>query len=173
MDENDSEKYWLLRVEPTEIVAVILPICVFSWTRTSAFTKLFSQAEIAMTATIRTLLRGSRSSTAIGIHAASSHFGKFRGLEYRKFGFSSRPRLRPRPLHRKGSSSLLTPQTPWNKPFISAKARSVRIARMLESFRQQAALHFGRILAKISRNSFSGDEESMKHSEWLEDFLAG
>lgn len=38
---------------------------------------------------------------------------------------------------------------------------------MLESFRQQRALRFSRVLAKISRNSFSGDEESMKHPEWF------
>ena len=42
---------------------------------------------------------------------------------------------------------------------------------MLESFRQQRAPCFSRILAKTSRNSFSGDEESMKHSEWFDDFL--
>jgi hypothetical protein len=122
--------------------------------------------------TIRTLLWGRRSSAAIALHTISSHFGKkLRGLECRNLN-SSRPRLRPYPLHGEGSSSLLAPQRPLEHVFHSArKHKFVRIARMLESFRQQRAPCFSRILAKTSRNSFSGDEESMKHSEWFDDFL--
>jgi hypothetical protein len=40
-----------------------------------------------MTVTIRTLLWGRRSSTAIALHVISSHFTKLRGLECRKFEF--------------------------------------------------------------------------------------
>lgn len=88
--KNDVEKRWFVprcysRHERTEICRFNLPRpCVVLEEGTSAFTKLFSQARIGMPAAIRTFLQGRRSSTAIGIHVASSYLRKLRGLECRK-----------------------------------------------------------------------------------------
>jgi hypothetical protein len=81
-----------------------------------------------MMATIRTLLRGGRTSTAIGIHA---HFDKNYVLSNAECFEFIRPGFRPVPCI--GRIDLLVSSTapPWNMSFISAKARPVRIARML------------------------------------------